>query len=270
MLKTRVLTALIITLIGLVAVFGLPPAAFALFAVTFLLALGGWEGARLAGLPGTPAQVTFAAMLSLAGIGLFLTGPEEHILFYLLPACVLWLGLFAWLFVPELGRSDTGLSRITKLTILAVVLLAAWLAVSWLQASSPWYVFLLLVIIAAADVGAFFCGRHFGGAKLAPRISPGKTRSGAIGGLISAFMMTALAAALIPASPFSPGVAGLLAVTLALVSIGGDLFFSLLKRQANIKDSSKLLPGHGGILDRIDSLGSGLPFFALAVVLWGH
>lgn len=270
MLRIRVLTALIITAIGLSAVFALPPAGFALFAVAVLLALGGWEGARLAGVSGMSLQVLYAMALALAGIGIHLTSPGEHIFFWLLPVCVLWLGLFAWLSYPELGRANTGLTRITKLAIIAMILLGAWLAVSWLQAGSPWYVFLLLVIIAAADVGAYFCGRHFGGVKLAARISPGKTRSGAIGGLISAFMMTALAAALIAASPFSPVIAGLLAVALALVSIGGDLFFSLLKRQANIKDSSNLLPGHGGILDRIDSLGSGLPFFAVAVVLWGQ
>lgn len=270
MLKTRVLTALIVALIGISALFGLPPAGFAIFALIALLALGGWEGARLAGVHALSAQVLFAAVLVCAGIGIFVNDPGAQIVFWLLPVCVLWLGLFAWLSVPHLGRADTALIRIAKLTIIAVILLGAWLAASWLQAGSPWHVFLLLIIIAAADIGAFFCGRHFGGRKLAPRISPGKTLSGAIGGLFSTFVLTAMTAALIPTSPFSAWFAGTLALALALVSIGGDLFFSLLKRQAGIKDSSSLLPGHGGILDRVDSLGSGLPFFAIAVYLWGQ
>lgn len=270
MLKTRVLTALTITLIGVSALFALPPTGFAMFALVVLLILGGWEGGRLAGLARMPAQALYATALAMIGIGIFLSDPGAHMLYWLMPVCLLWFGLFFWLAQPELGQADSGMMRTIKLVLIAVVMLGAWLSASWLQAGSPWHVFLLLVIIAAADVGAFFCGRHFGGAKLAPRISPGKTRSGAIGGLVSAFALTAVAAALIPDSPFTPWLAGMLAVGLALVSIGGDLFFSLLKRQAGIKDSSNLLPGHGGILDRIDSLGAGLPFFALAVVLWGQ
>jgi len=269
-LKTRVLTALVVTAIGVSALFGLPPDGFAIFAVVVLLALGGWEGARLAGISGRAAQIILAATLSAVGIGILLTHPGNYIIFWLVPVCVVWLGLFGWLAAPELGKLDTTGNRLAKLAILAVILLGAWLAVSWLQSGSPWHVLLLLVTIASADVGAYFSGRYFGGTKLAPRISPGKTRSGAIGGLISAGVLTALAASLIPSSPFLPWQAGLLALALALVSIGGDLFFSLLKRQAGIKDSSYLLPGHGGILDRLDSIGSGLPFFAVAVVLWGQ
>jgi len=269
-LRTRVLTALIITLIGVSALFGLPPLGFALFAVVVLLVLGGWEASRLAGFDAIFMRIVLTAGLAAMGAVILVIDPEDHITMWLLPVCGLWLVLFAWLRWPGAGAYRNGLIRAVKWTVLAVVLLGAWLAATWLQASSPWYVLLLLVIIAAADVGAFFCGRHFGGAKLAPRISPGKTRSGAFGGLISAGLLTALAAALIPASPFSPALAGLLALALALTSIGGDLFISLLKRQADIKDSSNLLPGHGGILDRIDSLGSGLPFFALAVALWAQ
>jgi phosphatidate cytidylyltransferase len=268
-LKTRVLTALVVTLIGVTALFGLPPVGFAVFAMVVLLALGGWEGAHLAGVTRMSTRVACAAMLALLGAGIYLADPGHHIVLWLLPVCLLWLALFAWLGSPGLGDGKSGAVVTAKLMVISLILLGAWLAVTWLQTTSPWYVFLLLIVIASADVGAFFCGRHFGGAKLAPRISPGKTRSGAIGGLVSAFILTALVAMVIPVSPFPPALAGLLAVGLALVSIGGDLFFSLLKRQAGIKDSSSLLPGHGGILDRMDSLGAGLPFFALAVAFYG-
>ncbi|MEN1729685.1 MAG: phosphatidate cytidylyltransferase [Pseudomonadota bacterium] len=144
-------------------------------------------------------------------------------------------------------------------------MLAAWLAIAWLQQQSPWLPVLLIIIIAAADVGAYFTGRSVGGPKLAPRISPGKTWSGVAGGIVAAFIITTIAVLVLPDSPFSPWLAGTIALGLAAISVGGDLFFSLLKRQRGIKDSSHLLPGHGGILDRIDSLGAALPFFALAV-----
>jgi phosphatidate cytidylyltransferase len=136
--------------------------------------------------------------------------------------------------------------------------------------SSPWLVVMLLILIAAADTFAYFTGRHFGGPKLAPRISPGKTLSGAAGGLIGAMVLTALSAAALPDSPFTPLTGALLGLGLGMISIAGDLFISLLKRQRALKDTSALLPGHGGILDRFDSLVAALPFFALAVALWGQ
>jgi phosphatidate cytidylyltransferase len=269
-LKTRVITAIVITLFGLSAVFLMSPIGFAALAAAVLLALGGWEGARLAGVEGMIARIGFAAALLVVGGVLYLGFQSDRITWYLLPGCLLWLTFMAWLAVPQLGSSDTVVWRLTKLVLIAIILLSAWLALSWLQSSSPWLVLLLLIVIASADIGAYFSGRSIGGAKLAPRISPGKTRAGAVGGLVCAMIMTALVAAVIPDSPFTPMVAGLLALGLALLSIGGDLFISLLKRQHQLKDTSNLLPGHGGILDRFDSLGAALPFFAMAVALWGQ
>jgi phosphatidate cytidylyltransferase len=268
-LRTRVITAIIISAFGVTALFVLPPLGFALLAMTVLLALGGWEGARLGGLQTVWARALFAATL-VAASGLLLLKPAGSIVALLIPGCLAWLIFLTWLTRPDLGRSNIVPNRIIKLLAVAIILLSAWLALSWLQASSPWHVLLLLVVIAAADVGAFFTGKTIGGPKLAPRLSPGKTRSGALGGLACAMVLTAIAAALIPASPFLPMTAGLLALALALISIGGDLFVSLLKRHAALKDTSNLLPGHGGILDRFDSIGAALPFFALAVALWGH
>jgi phosphatidate cytidylyltransferase len=269
-LKTRVITAIVITLFGLSAVFLMSPIAFAALGAAVLLALGGWEGARLAGFQGMTGRIGFAAALLVVGSTIYLGFEPDQITWYLLPGCLLWLIFMVWLTSPQLGHSDTVGWRLTKLAVIAIILLSAWLALSWLQSGSPWLVLMLLVVIAAADVGAYFSGRSIGGAKLAPRISPGKTRSGAVGGLICAMVMTALAAAVIPDSPFTPMFAGILALGLALLSIGGDLFISLLKRQHQLKDTSNLLPGHGGILDRFDSLGAALPFFALAVALWGQ
>ncbi|MEE4304200.1 MAG: phosphatidate cytidylyltransferase, partial [Wenzhouxiangella sp.] len=164
------------------------------------------------------------------------------------------------------GRSGAPPIVAFKLVVLGGVLLAAWLGLSLLQSISPWLVFLLLVVIAAADTGAYFSGRHFGGAKLAPRISPGKTRAGALGGLLGAAVLTPLAGAIFPLNPFEPFTLAALAFGIAMISIGGDLYISLLKRQRGLKDTSALLPGHGGILDRFDSMSAAVPFFALAVL----
>jgi phosphatidate cytidylyltransferase len=269
-LKTRVITAVIITLIGLGALFVLSPLAFAALAAIVLLGAGGWEAARLSGVDNNWLRIGFAVfLLAIAALSWIAHEPSQIIIF-LLPGCLLWLGLLAWLSRPNLGRAESPAFVLIKLSVLAVVLLTAWLALSWLQAVSPWPVLMLMVIIAAADVGAYFTGRRIGGPKLAPSISPGKTRSGAFGGLVCAIVLTALIATIMPQSPFSPLVAGALAGGLAIVSMGGDLFISLLKRQRQMKDTSNLLPGHGGVLDRFDSLAAGLPFFALAVALWGQ
>lgn len=264
MLKLRILTAVTMTTLGLLAVFLLPAEHFAVLVGLVLPLLGGWEAARLAGVEHPAARWIYGLGLSgLAGM-VYLLAVEPAWL--LSAACVLWLFNLAWLSRPGLGRSDSRCATVFKLIVLGGVLLAAWLGLSLLQSLSPWLVFLLLVVIAAADTGAYFSGRHFGGARLAPTISPGKTRAGALGGLLGAALLTPLAGALVPLNPFEPFGLAALAFGVAMISIGGDLYISLLKRQRGLKDTSALLPGHGGILDRFDSMSAAVPFFALAVL----
>ncbi|MGV0951420.1 MAG: phosphatidate cytidylyltransferase, partial [Azonexus sp.] len=146
-----------------------------------------------------------------------------------------------------------------------VVLFPAWLALVQLRVAGPGVLLAILAIVWMADVAAYFSGKRFGKHKLAPSISPGKTWEGAIGGGIGVVLY---GIALRLGFAFEPvglplWVFGLLAVT--AISIMGDLYESMLKRQAGIKDSSNVLPGHGGVLDRIDSLTSTLPVVAL---LW--
>jgi phosphatidate cytidylyltransferase len=263
-LRTRVLTALVIFAIGLIGLFALPPVGFAILAGAVLPLLGGWEAARLAGVDHPAGRWAFGIALGLTAFLIYRAALAPDGL--LAAGCGLWLVNLAWLSVPARGRSPKPLMIAFKLAVLALVLLVAWLALVQLQALSPWLVLLLFVIIAAADTGAYFSGRHFGGARLAPTISPGKTRAGALGGLAAAIILTPLAAQILPDIPFSVLAAMLLAFLLALISIGGDLFISLLKRQRGLKDTSSLLPGHGGILDRFDSMSAVLPFFTLAVL----
>lgn len=253
-----------IVAIGLAGVFVLPPAGFAILAGAVLLLLGGWEAARLSGIDRPAGRWAFGTGLGLAAFLIYRAGLAPEGL--LAAGCGLWLFNLAWLGAAARGRSLKPAMIAFKLAVLALVLLVAWLALLQLQVLSPWLVLLLLVIIAASDTGAYFSGRHFGGARLAPTISPGKTRAGAIGGLVAVMILTPLAARIMPDIPFSMLVAALLAFLLALISIGGDLFISLLKRQRGLKDTSPVLPGHGGILDRFDSMCAVLPFYTLAAL----
>jgi phosphatidate cytidylyltransferase len=251
---------------GLGLLFALPPAWFALAAAIVLLGLGGREAGRLAGLPKPAHWLMFAAALMLIAVSLhrFLT-PANYMAAVGFAAAS-WLALLLWLRAPHFGRTLRGL----KLAALGVILLGAWLSVSLLQSHSPWLVLLVVSIIAAADIGAYFSGRAIGGTKLAPSISPGKTRAGALGGLFAATAVSGVAAFAFPGLAFSPSLAAAVGLVLAAVSIGGDLLISLFKRQQGLKDSSSLLPGHGGLLDRFDSLGAALPFFALAWLWWAQ
>ncbi len=266
MLKTRFFTAMAMAVVGLGLLFAFPPALFSLAAALLLLGIGGREAGRLAGLPGPVQWLAYAAALLLVALGLRLVLDPDQLIVPLGLAATVWLGLLLWLGQPDFGRD----LRLLKLAALGVILLAAWLAVSLLQSHSPWLVLLVVSIIAAADIGAYFSGKAIGGARLAPRISPGKTRAGALGGLLAATLVSVGAALAFPALPFPPGLAAAVGFVLAAVSIGGDLLISLFKRQQGLKDSSSLLPGHGGLLDRFDSLGAALPFFALAWLWWGQ
>ncbi len=266
MLKTRVVTAVVMIAVALAALFLAPPPLFATLSGLLLLGLGGWEAGRLAGIDATRQAPVFAAVLLGVGAGVFLLADATVYHGLLLLGALAWLLLLSWLTRPLAGSA----LRTVKLGLLGTVLLGAWLAMIMLQQSSAWLVVMVIVIIAAADIGAYFTGRTIGGPKLAPSISPGKTVSGAVGGLVAAAALAALAAVVIPGAPFGPLPAAVIGTTLGVLSIGGDLSISLLKRQRKLKDCSAVFPGHGGVLDRFDSLGAALPFFALAWLWWGQ
>lgn len=265
MLKLRILTGLILATAGLIALFGLPPLAFAVITGGVFLGLGGREVARLARLtPGWPRAIYALAVIMLGTAGYCFVMPEPPAELWLVLGAI-WLWPLFWLIRFRNVAGATGHHPPSRLILGAGILVAAWLALAWLQTIQPWWVFLLLVVISAADVGAYFCGRAIGGPRLAPAISPGKTWAGVAGAVVFAPMLTALAAWLIPASPFPPLLAACVATALVPISIMGDLFVSMLKRLVGLKDSGTLLPGHGGMLDRFDSIVAALPFYAMAV-----
>lgn len=273
MLKTRVVTALVLLAVFVPVTLYAPAAGFgALIGVVVVFAA--WEWARLLKLTGA-AAIGYAAVAALAvlastrlGVGMRAARP------LLEAAAVFWLlaGPFVLVRKPQLAH---GAWRVFLFLAGIVLFVACWHALVVARAMGVSFVLSVLIVVWLADIGAYFAGKAFGKHKLAPAISPGKTWEGAFGGWLTVVIVGAAALAthaLAPTLFTTLGahlgwVRAMLALTLLVAfSIVGDLFESMLKRQAGVKDSSGLLPGHGGVLDRIDAL---LPALPLAMLLAG-
>lgn len=269
MLKQRVITALALLPVALGGFFFLDGAAFALF-IAAVVVLGGWEWARLAGFSAQPLRIAYAGLVALLLWGLYHTPALAP---WLLGVAVFWwvLATLMVLSYPVSSRYWGGLPG--RLLIGLLILLPAWqglmLFKQWPQANA--LIIAVMLLVWGADVGAYFTGKAFGKRKLAPKVSPGKSWEGLCGGLATSLLITLLVG-------LQQGwmLGGLLlalggAALVVLVSVVGDLTESMFKRQAGIKDSSNLLPGHGGVLDRIDSLTAAIPLFAALLWLagWG-
>ncbi len=274
MLKTRIITALVLIPLTLAALFGLTPRAWG--AVTLaVVVVAAAEWARLAALDKLGALLFIGATL-LAGGALLLYPPAGFTPDHGWPDPVMSLILGGatafWLLVAPAWLASR--RQIESRPVLALVgwlvLIATWMAVVALQAHSPGLLLAMMAIVWIADTAAYFTGRRFGRRKLAPSISPGKTWEGVYGALaavaIYALLLLPYAAAAGYPRPLN-AIAAAIWVTLALLltglSIVGDLFESQLKRQRGVKDSGKVLPGHGGVLDRIDALTAAMPPAAL-------
>ena len=256
MLNQRVATALLLAPLFVAGVLLLSTPLFATLLALITLAAA-WEWQRLAGVNDTGHSVlllaTFAGLLGGSWWGL----PQTLILLPAAALCWLWL---AWKLYVGRHQGMARWSFAFRLLIGIAALVPAWLALGWLHRLEPQLVLWLFLIIWGADTGAFFCGRRWGRGKLAPAISPNKTVAGLLGGLVAvAILATGIGLAAI-AVPLPAWV--LLCLLAGLASVVGDLTESQLKRIADVKDSSALLPGHGGILDRIDSVTAAAPVFA--------
>jgi phosphatidate cytidylyltransferase len=232
---------------------------------TAILMVGAWEWSALAGLAGIAERLGYLlAMLILMALAWWAFA-RANIEFGLLVAFSLFwlLSTFTLRFAP-IGASPAGL-RVQGL----VVIVSAWFGFIAVRDAphGPRLVLALLFIVWAADIGAYFVGRAWGRHKLAPRISPGKTWEGFVGGLGAAVVAGAIAS-LWSGTPIA--VLAPLALAAGVFSVIGDLVESRLKRGAGAKDSSHLIPGHGGLLDRIDSLCAAAPVFALGLEIAGH
>jgi phosphatidate cytidylyltransferase len=271
MLRQRLLTALILVPLVVAGILLLDNGSLAV-AVGVMILVGAWEMARLANLASRPAQSAFVgavAVLMLLAWPLLQSSLIEPLLWMI---AAWWIGTTLLLLARRSELARVNGPRVAVLLLGGIILLAAWVAIVLLHGSAPHgprLVLFLFVLIWVADSAAYFAGRAFGRRKLSPFVSPGKTWAGALGAGIGA----ALSAVVLVFSGWvgSPALITLvlLCVLVTVVSIGGDLWESRLKREAGVKDSGTLLPGHGGMLDRIDSLLAAAPVFGLGAGLIG-
>jgi phosphatidate cytidylyltransferase len=272
MLKQRVITALVLVTGLLVALLWFPQWAW-LALVSAICAVGAWEWGGLAALGGR-IRIAFslgAGVLALGlgfagGLGGF-AGQTWILVAAYLSSVVLWFA-----FVPLWLRSGWAVGTRTAMLVGIIVLVPSALAMAQLRAVDAMFMLFALVLVWVADIAAYFSGRAFGRNKLAPSVSPGKTWEGALGALIGVVACGIAGYSVLFSEP--PGIATLawlipLLAAYTALSIIGDLFESLVKRKAGAKDSGTLLPGHGGVLDRIDSLTSTLPVAGL-ILVWLH
>jgi phosphatidate cytidylyltransferase len=263
-LRQRVVTALLIAGLVIGVLLWMPPAA-ALVTIAVVVLAGAWEWAGFAGLTGAAQRLgyTVAVALAIFAAWRFTADPGHRLAFLRLTALWWALGLL-WLVLA----SQRG-GRLAAVCVGFAVLVPAAIGLGRLALLEPRgqeLLLFLIVLIAAADVGAYFGGRRLGRHKLAPRVSPNKTWEGLVSGVLGA-AVAAVAGAALFGQPVMPWLA--LCVVVALASVVGDLVESKFKRRAGLKDSGGLLPGHGGVLDRIDSHVAAAPIFLLGLQVLG-
>ncbi len=264
-LKQRVITASILITTVLLGVLLLPSVWFAVAALLVFISIGGWEWSRLISLEGFHRGL-FVAWLLVAAY--FAYRWSDMRWFVMVLGIVWWAFVLVLLAIYEKGsvlyKENKWILRISAFFVLT----PAWIALISLHALHLSLVLYLIALVAMADTGAYFSGKAFGKNKLAPELSPGKTREGVFGGLLGASILAIFAAwyFALPAQDWIYFI--LLSMVVAMMSVAGDLFESLMKREVGLKDSGNILPGHGGILDRVDGLLAALPIFTMGM-LWG-
>ncbi|KEQ17809.1 phosphatidate cytidylyltransferase [Endozoicomonas numazuensis] len=265
MLKQRILTAVVLAPLALASVIFLPPTAFSVL-IALVIMLAAWEWANLSGFEDAVTRLGYAVLTGVACW--FVQGVSAYLL--LAVSIVWWLIAFALVKGYPVSAKFCH-SRLLRLVMGLLTLVPAWFALSKLKFHDQqgWTIMLVFLLVWAADVGAYFAGKNLGRHKLAERVSPKKTIEGLVGGLLMSLLVAACVGLYHDLS-FARGMGLLLlSVAVVLVSVLGDLFESMLKRERGIKDSSNLLPGHGGVLDRIDSLTAAIPVFTLALIVAG-
>ena len=267
MLKQRVITGVLLALAVLLGVLLLPSSLFAVISMIVLITLGGWEWANLTGFKHDKPRSIFIGLLLLVAVISYLW-TATHWVFII-------VGVLGWAYALTLMygyKRDKGLQD--KAWLLPIsslwILIPAWLSLVELHAQTPVLVLYLIFLVAIADSSAYFAGKMMGLTKLAPDLSPGKTIEGFKGGLFGAGIWALLACFYFGYSFGHAIIFILLSLLVAAISVAGDLYESLLKREAGEKDSGTLLPGHGGILDRIDGLLAALPVFTLGLLIIGN
>jgi len=259
MLKQRILTALVALAVLAVVLFLLPETVTRLI-VALLMLLAAWEWSGLLPLRSPLKRVSFVGLILVLATAVFLFVPDSLPGEYFLAAALAWwLLAFIWLFFYP-----TAIPQPVSWICGALIILPAWYSIDWLYLRGSDSLIIVLLIVFAADTGAYFAGKLFGRVKIAPSISPGKTWEGAIGGMV---VVSAVAIAVAFQYGGRLSVYLPLFLAIAVLSIVGDLTVSVFKRHAGVKDSGRFFPGHGGVLDRIDSVTAATPVYALAASL---
>lgn len=257
MLRQRVITALLLAPVALLVILWLPHEVTALV-FALLVVAGAWEWSAFPGFTSFAGRAAYVAFIAMCVLLLgYVANVRQHADEIVVLACAWWFVALLWV-----AWLPTHVSRLSAALAGVLVLVPAWVALVALHSLSPQLVLFLLLLVVAADVGAYFGGRQFGKHKLAPRVSPGKTWEGVIGGFVAAGLMAAVGVHWLGMRP-APFIAWCMVVVIG--SIVGDLTESLFKRHAGLKDSGSLLPGHGGVLDRIDSVTAAAPLFLVGL-----
>ena len=266
MLKQRIITALVLVPLVLGGIFNLPPEYFS-YALIAVMLIAAWEWSNMIGVENTPGRLLYL-LFCFGAIQLFSYMNQPWLYGVVVLA---WCFFISWIMSYPSNTDRWARGSVFQGAVGLVVIVPTWGALSLIQAmdNGPWWVMFLMGIVWGADTGAYFVGRKFGRNKLAPNVSPGKSIEGVVGGMVT----TGILGVLVWLFATLPGVSllELLAFTMVVtvVSVLGDLFESMMKRHRGIKDSGNILPGHGGILDRIDSLTAASPFFLFGLYLLG-
>jgi phosphatidate cytidylyltransferase len=271
MFKQRVITAVALAAAFLAMLLNLSALAFSLV-ISLLVVIAGWEWSNLMKLSSAVGKAGYLLLLSLSmaaashWLGLFERFDQARAQQMFQVAAALWAIIFLW--IQGYPSSAILWAARPMLGLLGLLLLTfTWAAVASIlhHESGQWLLLLAIAIIALADVGGYIAGNLLGKHKLAPIVSPGKTWEGFAGGMFFQLLLIVGLVTVLPDVVLSS--LFILIIPVALYSVLGDLFESMLKRHSGVKDSSRLLPGHGGVLDRIDGIMAALPLFALLFTL---
>ncbi|SFU39051.1 phosphatidate cytidylyltransferase [Xenorhabdus koppenhoeferi] len=280
MLKYRLLTTLILIPLVVAALFFLPPSGFGLVVIT-VSALAAWEWGQFAGLFTQAKRITLAVLFTVGLLALqYSLSDFSHLIEKTQIIYLLWAGIIWWVVAILLVVTYPASASIWKSSVILRLLFGVLTIVPFycgmmvLRTHSyenntydgAWWLLYVMLLVWAADSGAYIFGRTMGKHKMAPRVSPGKTLEGLAGGLLTAALISWLFGKFAPV-PAMPEHLLLISTVVVIASVFGDLTESMFKRESGIKDSSQLIPGHGGVLDRVDSLTAAIPVFSGLVML---
>lgn len=272
MLKQRIITALVLLPIVLWGLFGLGAEHFGWF-VSVIVGLGAWEWARLSGLTSQLHRWVYAVfVLGVVYLAHYFAGIS------VLYVSLIWWAIATFFVLTYPSSVSRWRSTIVRLLLGVLTLVPLWVGMVFIRtAEIPafpeldplWVLLYVMMIVWVADTGAYFAGKAWGKRKLAPAVSPGKSWAGVWGGVAATSILALLASWGLGGGLFFCLQLVLLTLMVTAVSVIGDLTESMFKREEGIKDSSQLLPGHGGVLDRIDSMNAAIPVFACLAMLLG-